>query len=64
MSKIFLIRYDGSYLGGRAIVQAVNESHAWHFLKQVYPDLKPQKECSFKEIKNTNGVLYNWDGNY
>lgn len=62
--KVFLIRYDGSYLGGRAVIKAVSEKQAWRFLKAEYSSLEPLGECIIKTLSDNLGVLYNWDGDY
>lgn len=62
--KVFKINYPGSYLGGRAIVKGTDEKDAYLTLAKEYPQLDPIDECTFKEIKHSQKVIYNWDGDY
>lgn len=62
--KTYYIRYPGKYLGGRAIVRAINEQNAYDKLKEKYPTLDPFIKCTFEEIPITQDVIYNWDGDY
>ena len=61
--KSFLVRYDGSYLGGRAVVWANDEKEALDLVRNH------SKTCNFDEratatlVEDPN-VLYNWDGDY
>lgn len=74
MSKIFIIRYPGSHLGGRAVVRADNEKEAYKKLANKiklnpnpysnFKKLDPFKECKFEEIPDTKDIIYDWDGEY
>ena len=62
---IYLVRYPGSYLGGKAVVRAYDEKSAWECLKENYESLEPMDQCTITKISaDIIGVLYNDDGEY
>lgn len=63
--SIYIVRYPGSYLGGKAVVRSYDEKSAWECLKENYESLEPMDQCTFTKISaDTIGVLYNDDGDY
>ena len=63
-SKLYEFRFDGSYLGGKAIIKAVNEDAAWKALQKKWTNLEPLNKCIIKELQDRDGVIYFDDGDY
>lgn len=62
--NIYEIRFSGSWLGGKAIVKAVDENAAWSALQKAYKNLEPIEKCRIKKLPNGDGVLYLDTGDY
>lgn len=63
--SVYLVRYPGSYLGGKAVVRAYDKKSAWECLKENYEGLEPIEKCAITKIDaEVIGVLYNDDGDY
>jgi hypothetical protein len=62
MKKLFFVRYDGLWLGGRALVFADNAEQAIELVKN------DADTCSFKDVSaeeiEADGVVYNDNGDY
>jgi hypothetical protein len=62
--NIYEIRFDGSWLGGKAIVKAIDEKAAWSALQKEWRSLEPLDKCKVKKLPNGDGVLYFDSGEY
>lgn len=68
--KSFFIEYEGSYMGGRAVVRAASKEEAIDLLKeQSYYFRKNVEENKFWDLTDlefyeTPTVIYDWDGEY
>lgn len=56
-SNIYEFRFSGSYLGGKAIVKAINKDAAWELLKKEWPNLETLGKCRVKEIFTGMGLF-------
>lgn len=62
--KVYNVTYDGSYLGGRAVVLAFNTAMAKRMVKKDsctinFVNVRVEKVSGLKA-----GVVFNWDGDY
>jgi hypothetical protein len=62
MKKLFFVKYDGWWLGGRALVFADNAEQAIQLVKED-KDTYSFKDVSVEEIE-ADGVVYNDNGDY
>lgn len=55
---LYLIRFSGMWLGGKALVWAFSEEEAWEVLKQDgWPELEPIEECKISKAKGELAYL-------
>ena len=62
--NIYELRFSGLWLGGTAIVKAVDEKAAWLALQKKWPNLEPLGKCKVTKLPNGDGVLYFDSGDY
>ena len=63
-SKLYEFRFSASYLGGKAIIKAIDEKAAWSALQKAYKYLEPLEKCRVTELQDRDGVIYLDDGDY
>ena len=62
--NIYEFRFNGSWLGGKAVIKATDEKAAWSALQKVWPNLEPLDKCKVSKLPNGDGVLYFDSGEY
>jgi len=62
--KLYQFEFTALWLGGAAIVKAINEEAAWKALQKKYTNLEPLEKCRVKELQDRDGVIYFYDGDY
>lgn len=62
--NIYEIRFSGSWLGGKAIVKAIDVNAAWSALQKEWPNIEPVDKCKVKKLPDGDGVLYFDSGEY
>lgn len=60
--KLFLVTYSGSWMGGRAVAVAKNEDEAIELVRND-SNTSNFTDPQVTELP-TDGVVYNWDGEY
>jgi hypothetical protein len=61
---IYLIRFSGLWLGGKAVIRSIDEKAAWSALKKEWPSLEPLEKCHIEELSPGDGILYLDTGDY
>jgi len=63
--KLYIIYYEGLWLGGKAVVRAQNRHTAYNYLAaENPPNLEPIEKVDIQEVPEDEKVIYNDDGNY
>lgn len=63
-SKIYIISFSSMWLGGKAVVKAINETAAHKALSKHHKNLDVIEKCNIKEVQDRDGVLYYYNGDY
>ena len=64
--KVYYVQYDGSYLGGHAVVLATSADRAIELVKN-HDKTFNFKNATVEEVSSSvmrSSVLYNWAGEY
>ena len=61
---VYEIRFSGFWLGGKAIVRAIDEKAAWSALQKEFPNIEPLEKCKIKKLPSGDGVIYLDTGDY
>lgn len=61
---IYEIRFSGLWLGGKAIVRAIDAETAWTMVQKEWPSLEPLDKCEVKKLSEEDGILYFDSGDY
>jgi len=63
-SKLYQFNFTALWLGGTAIIKAINEEAAYKALKKEWPNVEPLKKCRVKELQDRDGIIYFDNGDY
>lgn len=62
--NIYLIKFDGLWMGGKAVVKAYDKTKAYEIVKKEWPNIEPIEKCRITKFDMKPGLVYFDSGDY